>query len=126
MSKRFRGEKINFNINLQEERLDRLVPPSGRKIIFKIKESSESSRESSLEIEGNHINSVLEIVGAWEWEERCSVCALPIAKGEPIATCPECGQLAHVDHLLEWLHVKGVCPNCKSRLTRKDLSVTRF
>ncbi|MFQ6124769.1 MAG: RING finger domain-containing protein [Candidatus Heimdallarchaeota archaeon] len=47
----------------------------------------------------------------------CPICRKPILYGENVVECPMCGILAHTPHLLEWLRVKGICPNCKSKLT---------
>jgi hypothetical protein len=53
--------------------------------------------------------------------EKCTVCLLPMAPGSEITKCPHCGGIAHKDHLLEWIKVKGFCPKCKNKLTEYDL-----
>jgi hypothetical protein len=53
--------------------------------------------------------------------EKCIVCLLPMAPGSEITKCPHCGGIAHKDHLLEWIKVKGFCPKCKNKLTEYDL-----
>ncbi len=53
--------------------------------------------------------------------EKCSVCLLDIEYGEDFAKCPECGVFSHSDHLLEWLKIKGFCPNCRTELKPEDV-----
>ena len=47
---------------------------------------------------------------------RCTVCNLDIVSGEQFIKCPHCSTLSHRDHLLEWIKVKGFCPNCLEKL----------
>ena len=60
-----------------------------------------------------------EIIGEWDWtkRERCIVCNLPIKQDEMRGRCPDCGHSAHLDHLLEWIKIKGICPFCKRSIT---------
>jgi len=51
---------------------------------------------------------------------RCSVCNLYIASGDRFVKCTHCGVLSHRDHLLEWIKIKGYCPNCKGKLRLPD------
>jgi C4-type Zn-finger protein len=51
----------------------------------------------------------------------CPVCKSDIRKSDPVVSCPYCGTLAHRDHLLEYLHVKGNCPSCGKRLNEKEI-----
>nr|MDO8082925.1 right-handed parallel beta-helix repeat-containing protein [Candidatus Freyarchaeota archaeon] len=51
----------------------------------------------------------------------CSVCNRDILFGEVFVECPYCHVPSHIDHLSEWIKVKGYCPNCKERLTRMDV-----
>ena len=51
-----------------------------------------------------------EIVG------KCSVCELSIYLSDDTLMCPVCDESAHRDHLLEWIKVKGNCPNCGTNL----------
>jgi predicted RNA-binding Zn-ribbon protein involved in translation (DUF1610 family) len=51
----------------------------------------------------------------------CMVCGLSLAKGDEMLSCPHCGNLAHRNHLLEWLHVKDYCPLCRKHLDQRDL-----
>ncbi|MFB0559813.1 MAG: DUF2341 domain-containing protein [Candidatus Lokiarchaeia archaeon] len=46
----------------------------------------------------------------------CSVCNLDIFPGDPIVRCPHCDVLNHKDHLLEWIKIRGYCPNCREKL----------
>lgn len=50
----------------------------------------------------------------------CIVCHHHIGIEVPTLMCPHCGGEAHRSHLLEWLKVKGTCPNCGRKLSRSD------
>jgi len=52
---------------------------------------------------------------------RCMVCGLEIKSGEDIVFCRYCNSPAHREHLLEWLHIKGICPYCRHPLRETDL-----
>ncbi|MHA1276512.1 MAG: hypothetical protein ACTSQI_03045 [Candidatus Helarchaeota archaeon] len=64
-----------------------------------------------------------EIIGEWDWrkKEKCSVCNLPIKSGAKTGGCPYCGHRAHLDHILEWIKIKGICPHCKRKLRAEKL-----
>lgn len=47
---------------------------------------------------------------------RCEVCNLSIYASEETLDCPECHQLAHRSHLLEWIKIKGFCPTCNVKI----------
>jgi hypothetical protein len=51
----------------------------------------------------------------------CSVCGLKIGESEETLRCPYCGNAAHRDHMLEWIHVKDFCPICGRHLNERDL-----
>ena len=51
----------------------------------------------------------------------CSVCQLSIKYGESILICPHCNCQAHRIHILEYLKVKGTCPNCQEDLDEYEL-----
>ncbi len=53
---------------------------------------------------------------------RCSVCQLNIVFGDDVVRCPHCGVLSHRDHLLEWIKIRGFCPNCRERLIESDIT----
>jgi hypothetical protein len=53
---------------------------------------------------------------------KCSVCNLDIITGEFFVKCPHCGALSHRDHLLEWVKIRGTCPNCKKKLSEIEIS----
>ena len=46
----------------------------------------------------------------------CPICRKHIWQGEQVIECPMCGTVAHTPHILEWLRVKGTCPNCREKL----------
>ncbi len=50
---------------------------------------------------------------------RCIVCKLPISSKEIIGSCYECQGIAHLNHLQEWLKVKGTCPVCQRKISIK-------
>lgn len=48
---------------------------------------------------------------------RCMVCNLIINPSqEEICHCPHCNYPAHYIHLVEWIKIKGKCPNCKREI----------
>jgi len=48
---------------------------------------------------------------------RCMVCNLFVNPSyEEVVHCPYCNQPAHYIHLIEWIKVKGKCPNCKREI----------
>lgn len=51
-----------------------------------------------------------------EFREWCAVCKMDIAPGEATTKCPHCNTKIHSDHFIEWIKVKGYCPNCKRDL----------
>ncbi|MHA1604451.1 MAG: hypothetical protein ACTSWF_07365, partial [Candidatus Freyarchaeota archaeon] len=53
---------------------------------------------------------------------RCSVCQLNIVFGDDVVRCPHCCVLSHRDHLLEWIKIRGFCPNCRERLIESDIT----
>ena len=48
--------------------------------------------------------------------DQCTVCQLAIYEKEEVLKCPHCGASAHKSHLLEWVKIKGYCPNCSNNL----------
>ncbi len=52
-------------------------------------------------------------------EKPCVVCKKSIDAGSEYVYCLNCGNPGHRRHLLEYIKVRGICPNCKARLTRK-------
>jgi hypothetical protein len=57
----------------------------------------------------NHLNGS-QIIGI------CRVCNLPLYDSEETEECPSCAALMHKTHFLEWLKIKGYCPNCKTHI----------
>ena len=54
----------------------------------------------------------------------CSVCKLPISYGSETLQCHQCENIAHKEHLLEWIKVKGSCPVCQTSLKTGDFVTT--
>ena len=52
----------------------------------------------------------------------CIVSHLPIYERDEQVSCPKCSKLAHKLYFLEWIKIKGYCPNCGSKLTIMDQS----
>ena len=46
----------------------------------------------------------------------CRVCNLPLYNLADVEKCPNCAHLMHKTHFLEWLKIKGYCPNCRTRV----------
>lgn len=44
---------------------------------------------------------------------RCAVCGRPLEATDPVSQCPHCEAMAHQDHLLDWIRLKGNCPACR-------------
>jgi uncharacterized Zn finger protein (UPF0148 family) len=51
---------------------------------------------------------------------KCMVCELPLKRKDSKLYCPYCGNAAHRDHFLEWLHVKKVCPICGEHVQESE------
>lgn len=54
--------------------------------------------------------------------ETCMVCNLSLRTSDLPAWCPHCGNIAHREHLLEWVHVKNKCPKCGAHLNEQEVS----
>ena len=56
---------------------------------------------------------------------HCIVCGLDLTpETDPsdeviITSC--CSVYVHTEHILEWLQIKEICPNCKQKITKEDL-----
>ena len=53
--------------------------------------------------------------------QRCIVCQGLIKHGDSVLECPQCSNLAHTDHMIQWLKIKEECPICKSKVTMQTL-----
>ncbi|MDH5403309.1 MAG: HEAT repeat domain-containing protein [Candidatus Heimdallarchaeota archaeon] len=51
---------------------------------------------------------------------QCITCRLVIGKDEDTLQCQSCLLFSHKSHLLEWIKIKGSCPNCHNNLKQKD------
>ncbi len=47
---------------------------------------------------------------------HCSVCRSVISGEESKLKCPSCNNIAHEEHLIDWLRIKSECPICKVKL----------
>lgn len=56
---------------------------------------------------------------------QCSVCKLAISFGSNYLECSHCQNIAHREHLLEWIKVKGTCPICQQKLVVDNLTVAQ-
>jgi rRNA maturation endonuclease Nob1 len=53
--------------------------------------------------------------------ESCMVCHLAFSKDDDIVWCPYCGNSAHRNHMLEWIHIRHRCPVCNEFLEEQTL-----
>jgi len=61
--------------------------------------------------------------GDWVWDKlTCIVCSSEIYEFETKIFCPYCGVPSHREHILEWVKIKGTCPNCNRKLSIRDLT----
>ncbi|MEM3563797.1 MAG: RING finger protein [Candidatus Jordarchaeaceae archaeon] len=51
-----------------------------------------------------------------EERDECPICRKVLLEGDKTEVCPNCLERFHRDHLLEWVKVKGTCPNCGQRI----------
>jgi hypothetical protein len=51
-----------------------------------------------------------------ETQDFCVICRQPVASHEHKVTCPECRNVFHRTHLLEWLKVFNQCPMCQQKI----------
>lgn len=54
-------------------------------------------------------------------QHLCIVCNGAISSTDAILQCPKCSGRAHRIHILEYIKVKGYCPNCHTELDDRDL-----
>ncbi|NPD87387.1 MAG: hypothetical protein HGN29_01605 [Asgard group archaeon] len=56
---------------------------------------------------------------------NCIVCGLDLSPetdpSEKVIILPCCSVYVHTEHILEWLEIKELCPNCKQKITKEDL-----
>lgn len=51
-----------------------------------------------------------------EERDECPICRKVLLEGDKTEVCPNCLERFHRDHLLEWVKIKGTCPNCGQRI----------
>ena len=52
----------------------------------------------------------------FETQDFCVICRQPVTSHEQKVSCPECRNVFHRTHLLEWLKVFNQCPMCQQRI----------
>ena len=52
---------------------------------------------------------------------KCSICQGLIKSGENVLECPTCNNIAHKEHMLQWLKIKEECPICKTEVSNRTL-----
>jgi len=52
---------------------------------------------------------------------KCSVCQGLVKRGDMIIECPSCSNLAHEEHMNQWLRIKQECPICKTKVSKRTL-----
>ena len=99
--------------------------------------SSEDSLEKSLILEEQSVDSIIcynckdtfiekenvcNKCGAPK--PRCIVCGLDLSPEtdpeDTIVITPCCSVYVHIEHMLEWLKVQEICPNCKLEIIEED------
>ncbi|MHA1514086.1 MAG: hypothetical protein ACTSPF_00970 [Candidatus Heimdallarchaeaceae archaeon] len=75
--------------------------------------STEEKVNESLEKE---VQLCSEQIAQSNLKDKCSVCMDFIGEGDKYVTCPSCKIPAHTSHLVEWLQIKSVCPNCNKKI----------
>lgn len=56
-----------------------------------------------------------------EIPSKCSVCQGLIKRGENILECPNCSNVAHDNHMEQWMKIKNECPICKTKISKRNL-----
>ncbi|NPD89464.1 MAG: hypothetical protein HGN29_12160 [Asgard group archaeon] len=56
-----------------------------------------------------------------EIPSKCSVCQGLIKRGDNILECPNCSNVAHDDHMEQWMKIKNECPMCKTKISKRNL-----
>ncbi|MCK4895272.1 MAG: E3 ubiquitin protein ligase [Candidatus Heimdallarchaeota archaeon] len=56
-----------------------------------------------------------------ELPTKCSICQGLIKHSENVMECPSCTNVAHKEHMEQWLKIKEECPICKTRITKRTL-----
>ena len=56
-----------------------------------------------------------------ELPTKCIICQGLIKHGENVLECPTCNNVAHKEHMEQWLKIKEECPICKTRVTNRTL-----
>ncbi len=52
---------------------------------------------------------------------KCTVCQGLIKKGDRVSECPNCNNVAHDDHMEQWMRIKSECPICKTKVSKRNL-----
>ncbi|GAH42596.1 unnamed protein product, partial [marine sediment metagenome] len=89
------------------ERLTRIILPSKKTHCLKCGHVIESANEPCKNCK--------------ELPTKCSICQGLIKHGENVMECPTCSNVAHKEHMLQWLKIKEECPICKTRVTKRTL-----
>jgi uncharacterized paraquat-inducible protein A len=82
------------------------------------------------ELESKQIKRVSEPVPAKKAaKERttgkvCMVCDLILTSNDVLAWCPACGNVAHREHLLQWVRDKKRCPLCGHVLDERSIKLS--
>ncbi|WXG44158.1 MAG: HEAT repeat domain-containing protein [Promethearchaeati archaeon SRVP18_Atabeyarchaeia-1] len=58
--------------------------------------------------------------------KKCIVCNLPLGKDEQLVQCPFCKNVAHKDHMLDWLSGRDYCPTCRTKVKGSQLIPIQF
>lgn len=78
--------------------------------------STQSAEEDVNESLEKEVQVSSEQIAQSNLKDKCSVCIDSIGEGDKYVTCPSCKIPAHTSHLVEWLKIKSVCPNCNKKI----------
>ncbi|MFB0563938.1 MAG: RING finger protein [Candidatus Lokiarchaeia archaeon] len=124
---------------LQQRRIERIAAPPERELL--VERPAVTPREEPPEAEQVTIKTVSTVEAdrcvfcggnfpeeldicpeCGEERVKCSVCQLKIIFGDNVIRCPHCGVLSHRDHILEWIKIRGFCPNCREILSENEIT----
>ena len=68
------------------------------------------------DVQVHHDSDIYSWGSITETQDYCVICRQSVGSREEKVTCPECRNVFHRAHLLEWLKVFNQCPMCQQRI----------